>query len=254
LSDENKTNEKTPRKGVIFHFGEKLADRAEAAGLIISSEAVRMLDNYYSILQAESRKVNLVGNLDAEEVLNFLFLDSLAGLQFINNSAEVIDVGCGAGFPGLVLKIASPGILLTLMDSNGKKINFVKKICGHLGLEGVNFECRRAEVAGKDPLLREKFDVSVSKGLAGLAAGLELCAPLVKVGGKVILWKGANYRQEIEKLGEGYKKLGLGQPEVGEFEIPGTCRKTFMLAYNKVKSTPETYPRSFQAIKRKALS
>jgi len=123
LSDENKTNEKTPRKGVIFHFGEKLADRAEAAGLIISSEAVRMLDNYYSILQAESRKVNLVGNLDAEEVLNFLFLDSLAGLQFINNSAEVIDVGCGAGFPGLVLKIASPGILLTLMDSNGKKIN-----------------------------------------------------------------------------------------------------------------------------------
>jgi 16S rRNA (guanine527-N7)-methyltransferase len=233
-----------------------MAEGASLHGIGLSTQAAGLMGACFEFLAGWSQRHNLVGPKEAGEIARALFLDSLLGVLALplSGTPGLIDVGCGAGFPGLVLKIARPDIRLTLLDSSKKKIAFVREAAQHLGMEGIDFKCARAEEAGRDPAFREKFDVAVSKGVAPLPALLELCVPFAAPGGKFAAWKGINYGNEINIPGGGYRRLGAGEPEIHRFSLGLSQRDTYLLVFEKTGSTPPEYPRSFQAIRRRPVN
>lgn len=234
-----------------FEFTTVLLYYLEHFKINLDQKSLKDMELYFNLLSCARKKINLVGKLNMEEVVEKLFVDSLLGLKVISDSKiALVDVGCGAGFPGMVIKIAQPEIHLSLLDSSTKKINFLSKVCSELELDEVKLIRERAEKAGHNPGFREKFDVAVAKALAGLSQLVELCAPLVKQGGQLIAWKGCNINEEVELLGSGYKLLGLDNMKVESFTFPEKDHATSLVIFNKSEPTPEKYPRSYQAIRR----
>jgi 16S rRNA (guanine527-N7)-methyltransferase len=233
-----------------------LSKAAGEHGINLAPASMEALEKYYLFLNKMRKKMNLIGNLDEQEIARDLFLDSLLGLLAIPDMshARLLDVGCGAGFPGLVLKIARPEIRLSLLDSAEKKIDFVREASAVLALENVEFINERAEKAGHMPDFREKFDVAASKALADIPALLELCAPFVRVGGKFIAWKGIGYKDEITILEDSRSNFGLELRDVRKFSLDKNIKDTFILVFEKVAQIQDRYPRSYQAIQRKKPS
>lgn len=209
---------------------------------------------YKDLLKEWNEKINLTAITEDREIILKHFADCLTILTKRDLSGKaVIDVGTGAGFPGLPLKIAQSGIKLTLLDSLNKRINFLNEVCNKLSLEGVECVHSRAEDGGVNPLYREKFDVCVSRAVANLAVLCEYCLPFVKVGGEFIALKGPDAENELVAAKKAISLLGGEVVGIEEVQVPETDLSHNMVIIKKVSATPKKYPRKAGKISKNPL-
>ena len=223
-----------------------LAEGAKAFGLELSAAQLEQFMTYKALIQDWNRRVNLTAITDGEEMVKKHFLDSLSllsgGLPDMS-SAKVIDVGTGAGFPGIPLKIAAPGMEITLLDSLKKRCAFLELCVHELGLADVEVLDMRAEDGGKSQNYRENFDFCVSRAVASLDVLSEYCLPFVKTGGYFLSMKGPAVYEEAEKGAKAIEILGGKLEEIREIDVPFVDGKRYAAVIRKIGKTPEKYPR-----------
>ena len=208
--------------------------------------ASEKLDRYYQMLIEKNAVMNLTRITDPADVITLHFLDSMALLKMTDISGKrVIDVGSGAGFPGLPLKIAEPGCRITLADSTRKKVDFIQSVVNELELIGADCVHVRAEEASRLPQYREMFDIAVSRAVARLSVLCELCLPFVKVGGFFAAYKGPASGTEKPEAEAVIAALGGALRNDFEYVIPGTDISHRLVIIDKVSKTPDKYPRKF---------
>lgn len=202
-------------------------------------------NKFYDILIDWNKIMNLTAITEYEEVLKKHFLDSLSITKVINleEIQSVIDVGTGAGFPGIPLKITFPHLKVTLLDSLNKRIRFLDEVICELGLKNVDTIHGRAEDIGKMEKYREQYDLCVSRAVANLATLSEYCLPYIKVGGIFISYKSGNIEEEIKNSRKSVDLLGGIIKETVKFELPGTDIGRSFVIIEKQKNTPKKYPR-----------
>jgi 16S rRNA (guanine527-N7)-methyltransferase len=225
---------------------EILRQGAANFNLSLTGAQLSAFEDYASALIAWNRRVNLTRIVEPDEIAVRHFLDSLAirlALPPGPASFSLIDVGSGAGFPGVPLKIACPDIQLTLLEATGKKAAFLHHLIEVLKLTGVTILAARAEAAGRLPDRREQYDVAVARAVAALPVLAEYTLPLVKVGGTVIAQKGADPMAEIDAASKALAILGGQLDRVLPVTIPGLDAPRHLVVINKVKPTPQKYPR-----------
>ena len=218
-------------------------------GLALDEKTADTLCAFGAAVVEQNKVMNLTAITEPDQVAKLHLLDSLSVLAVKDLSGKrLVVVGCGAGFPGVPLKIACPGMELTLLDSLGKRMNWLETILPQLGVEA-NCVTARAEefVAG----VRESYDFATSRAVARLNILLELSAPFVKVGGYVLAMKGTAAAEELEEAKKAIKTLGLKLEEVREFPVDGTAHTVIVL--KKIAPTPAKYPRRFAKIKQAPL-
>ena len=199
--------------------------------------------DYYRLLIEWNEKINLTAITDEDEVAVKHFLDCLSIKALLPDGASVADVGTGAGFPGIPLKIANPTVNLTLVDSLNKRTKFLAEAVQKLNLENTEIIWGRAEDVGKDENHREKYDICVSRAVANLTTLCELCLPFVKVGGKLICLKGPKAADEAAEAKRAIKILGGELESISEYEIPDADLKHNAVIIKKISQTPTKYPR-----------
>lgn len=204
---------------------------------------VNQLTEYARLLVEWNEKMNLTAITDNEGIATKHFLDSLTAINTGFVKGKVIDVGTGAGFPGLVLKIARPEIELTLLDSLNKRINFLKEVGGRLGLDGVEYIHARAEDGGKNRACRGQFDTVVSRAVANLTVLSEWCIPFLRRGGYFLALKGPLADAELKDARRAISILGGKVEDVFEADIPFTDLRHKIIIIKKVGQTPMKYPR-----------
>ena len=200
---------------------------------------------YREILVDWNQKMNLTGIEEEKEGYIKHFLDSVSAVVngYIKDGMSIIDVGTGAGFPGLPLKICLENANVTLLDSLNKRINFLKEVSNTLGLTNMEFIHGRAEDFGKSEQYREQYDIATARAVAGLPILMEFCVPFVKVGGYFVCLKGPNANLELEESKAAMDVLGLEFIEKIDVELPETDLDHNILVFKKVRNTPEKYPR-----------
>lgn len=214
------------------------------------------LDNfmkYMELLLEWNENVNLTAITEPKEVVTKHFLDSLTALSLIPESASVADIGCGAGFPGLPLKLARNDIKLTLLDSLAKRINFLNAVITETNLSGVTCVHSRAEDAGQDKMYREKFDVAVSRAVANLTTLSEYCLPFVKLGGVFIALKGPLADEELAAAKRAIATLGGELMPLVNCSVPFTDLNHKIVIIKKVAKCPKVYPRKAGTPSKKPL-
>ncbi len=199
---------------------------------------------YYELLTEWNEKINLTAITEEEDVAIKHFLDSLnAAKGIIEDGMKVIDVGTGAGFPGLPIKIAQRGISLTLVDSLNKRINFLNEVVSALGLDGVETVHSRAEELGVNKSYRECYDVCVSRAVANLATLCELCMPFVKVGGLFVSLKGPKAEEELASAKRAIELMGGEFVSMQPYDLSDTDLNHNIVIIKKISHTPTKYPR-----------
>lgn len=219
-------------------------------GLELDRHLYDKLSIYAELLVSYNEKVNLTAITEPQEILRKHFIDSIMIIKYadIPEKSSIIDVGTGAGFPSVPVKLYRPDIKLTVLDSLNKRVNFLRELCEKLDIEA-EFIHGRAEDISKMPEYREKFDVSCARAVAGMPLLSELCVPFVKVGGAFYALKGPN---EDISLGENAVKLLGGEiADVFEYELFDEKRR--IAAVKKISHTPPKYPRNSSQIKKKSL-
>ena len=221
--------------------------------ITLSEEQISQLERYYELLCEWNEKINLTAITDPKGVAVKHFADSLSIFNYINvpQNARVIDVGTGAGFPGLVLKIARPDIKLTLLDSLQKRLNFLQVVCNELNLDSKLIHSR-AEEGGQDLDLRESFDLVVSRAVAQLNILSEYCIPYVRLSGSFVAFKG-DADGEIKSAKKAIGILGGKINNTFKFELPFEGGGRTLVEIEKVSPTPDKYPRQNGKIKSKPL-
>lgn len=214
--------------------------------IALSDEKIEMFDKYASLLVEWNAKFNLTAIKDPDGIVVKHFVDSLAVLSENKLEGSLIDVGTGAGFPGLPLLIASDNLDVTFLDSTGKKIKFIETVLDELGLFADTFNAR-AEEAAKDDYLRENFDFATARAVSNLRDLSEYCLPFVKVGGKFISMKSAKTDEEIRDAKEAIKVLGGEIERINSFEL-ADCGERTLVYIKKVRPTPTKYPRNYSQI------
>ena len=208
----------------------------------VTDEQIAQLVRYGELLVEWNEKMNLTAITDPIEIAEKHFLDSAMCLK-CGIAGSVIDVGTGAGFPGLVLKILKPDIKLCLLDSLQKRLTFLETVTNELNLSDVTFVHARAEDGGRDKKLREKFDFAVARAVANLSTLSEYCLPFVKQNGCFVAMKGPKAQQEISDAQNALSKLGGKLDTVLEEKIPSTDLEHVIVSVKKVRQTPSQYPR-----------
>ena len=232
---------------------EKMLTTLEAGlpllSLDLPEKTRQTLCEFGSAVVKQNEVMNLTAITEPDQVAKLHLLDSLTVLKAADLAGKrVIDVGCGAGFPGVPLKIACPEMKLTLLDSLGKRMNWLEQILPTLGVEAQCVTARAEDAAAE---CRESYDFATSRAVARLNILLELTAPFVKVGGAVLAMKGAAAKEELAEAQNAIRQLGLKVENVLEFPIDGTAHSVIVL--RKVKPTPPKYPRRYAKIKQQPL-
>lgn len=225
---------------------EKLTHEAlRLFNLPLTARQVAMLTTYEAHLLEWNQKFNLTAIRDSESIRAKHFLDSLScALAWREHPPRrLVDVGTGAGFPGLVLKILYPAMRLTLVESVGKKANFCRHIVQTLGLEGVEVLTARAEDVGRLPQHREKYDWAVARAVAQLPVLSEYLLPLVQVGGAMLAQKGESGPAEAQSAEKAFKLLGGNLRQLVHVTLPGVVEERYLVIVDKVAATPPAYPR-----------
>lgn len=213
----------------------------EQLGIPLMESQIAQLERYSILLQEWNEKINLTAITDPDEIAIKHFLDSLTPILTGYIGGKVIDVGTGAGFPGLVLKIAKPDISLVLLDSLNKRIQFLKEVCETLSLDGVEFVHARAEDGAHT--MRAKFDTVVSRAVANMTTLCELCIPFLKIGGHFLALKGPLAEEELNAAKRAIHILGGEVESVSETQIPFSDLSHKIIIIKKVRQTPLQYPR-----------
>lgn len=226
-------------------FADCLAAAAAASGLSLTPAQLGAFAGYNELLLAWNAKVNLTAITDPQEVAVKHVIDSLAGYdeQYFPAACTVVDVGTGAGFPGLPLKIFRPDIRLTLLDSLNKRLSFLHAVVERLALRDVVLIHARAEEAGRQQDHRERYQVAVSRAVARLNVLAELCLPFVAVGGHFVALKGAQYREELDEAAKAVAALGGAVDAVKPVRLPGLDDSRAVIYVRKAVPTPPSYPR-----------
>lgn len=212
-------------------------------------------DTYYEKLISYNQKVNLTAITNKDEVFVKHFADSLSllGVCDIKKGSRLIDVGSGAGFPGLPVKIAREDLDVTLLDSLQKRVAFLEKMIELLELDNATAIHARAEELGTDKLYRQKYDVAVSRAVANMPTLLEYLSPFVKKCGRIILLKGAKTQDEIDSSQNAMKQLGLQLSDCKRINLSDDANEHFVVSMKKVQDTPQRYPRKMSQIKKNPL-
>lgn len=229
-----------------------LNDGFAALGIMPDAEAAGRLKTYYEYLEERNRVMNLTAISGAEDVARLHFLDCAALLTVCDFAdKKVIDVGTGAGFPGMVLKIVQPDMDITLLDSLNKRIDFLSELCARLKLENVQCVHVRAEEISEER--RAAYDIAVSRAVARLGTLCELCLPYLRVGGLFIAMKGPDCAQEVGEAENAMRLLGGKLKETVHYSIPGTGISHAAVVIEKIKPTHPKYPRKWAQIKKQPL-
>jgi 16S rRNA (guanine527-N7)-methyltransferase len=216
----------------------------------LSGESIYAFKTYARLLKEWNEKMNLTNILDDKGIALRHFIDSLTLVPHLEKEARrqnredlsLIDVGTGAGFPGIPLKVTLPALKVTLLDSLRKRISFLDAVCAELSLEGIETVHARAEDAGRSKQYREKYDIATARAVASLPVLCELCLPLVKVGGIFLSMKG-NIGTEAEEAEKALITLGGTLETLHHFTLPGTDMNRTIIVIRKVRPTPPKYPR-----------
>lgn len=222
--------------------------------ITLTENQYEQYQKYFELLAEWNEKMNLTAITDESGVALKHFADSLSLLNFVDipQNSSLADVGTGAGFPGVVLKIARPDIKLTLIDSLNKRLVFLGEVCAQLGIEAELIHSR-AEDGARDEKLRESFDFAVSRAVARMNVLSEYCLPYVKVGGAFCAMKGAQANEEFKESLNAINTLGGKLEKKYFFELPENGGERAIAVVRKVKNTPQKYPRQSGKIKAKAL-
>ena len=227
-----------------------LQDGLTALGL--PADSIPALIRYADLLVEKNKVMNLTAITEPADIARLHFLDSAALLTIADfKEKTVADVGTGAGFPGVPLRIIEPSMHLTLLDALNKRVEFLKEVCGDLGLADVECVHARAEEFAADR--RESFDLVTSRAVAALPLLCELCLPLVNVGGSFISMKSVDAGAELDSARRAIEVLGGTVDRVVDYDIPGTEIRHRAIVIKKAWETPKKYPRAFAKIKKNPL-
>ncbi len=191
----------------------------------------------YAELLADCKRARLTGTRGAQEIYDLQILDCVPSLEFVHDTGKIIDVGSGGGLPGIVWAIHKPDIHVTLLDSVNKKCEAVREIVDALELNNVEIVCARSEEFALTH--REAFDIAVARALASAGITAELLSPLVKVGGKILTFKGEKVHEEISEVNDKWKKLGLSKPALNFYGGDSKC----IVTWEKIARCPKEFPR-----------
>ena len=211
----------------------------------LSDTQVQQYLTFYNMLIEKNKVMNLTAITKYEDVVYKHFLDSISAVKYFDfkNITNIVDIGTGAGFPGIPLKIILPDIEICLLDSLNKRINFINEIIEKLDLKGIKAIHGRAEEIGRNKEYREKFDVCVSRAVANLSTLTEYCIPLVKKNGYFISYKSGNVQEELKNCTNAFKQLKCNPISVNKFNIEGTDYNRSLVIIQKTDHTPNQYPR-----------
>lgn len=212
-------------------------------GINLSEDKILKFIEYKNLLKEWNEKINLTAITEDKEIMLKHFADSLTILKYINNNTSIIDVGTGAGFPGIPIKIAKEDIDVVLLDSLNKRVNFLNEVINKTKLNNIKTIHGRAEDVSHETSMREKFDYATARAVANLSTLAELCLPFIKVGGKFICMKGNNINEEVNEAKKAIEILGGKIEKIDNFVIPETDIERNIIIISKVKPTPKQYPR-----------
>lgn len=232
-----------------------LKQAAQEIGLNLTDKQLDLFQRYYDLLLEWNEKINLTAITEPREVAIKHFIDSLSCLSVLDIpvGASVVDIGTGAGFPGIPLKIYRPDLKITLMDSLNKRINFLNLTIDTLGLSDIQAVHARAEDFGQNPIYREKFDFAISRAVARLVVLVEYCLPPVKVNGYFISQKGPDMQDEATEAGKAIKTLGGHLQKLENLYLPILKDGRSIIVIKKDNTTPKAYPRKAGTPSKKPL-
>ena len=224
---------------------EQFQQALQLKGISLSQQQLDQFETYYQLLVEWNEKMNLTAITDKEEVYLKHFYDSISASFYFdfNKSYHICDVGAGAGFPSIPLKICFPDIQVSIVDSLNKRISFLEHLASSLKLSGVKFYHDRAETFAHKVEQRESYDIVMARAVARMSVLSELCLPLVKLNGTFIAMKAANANEEIEVGKKAIVTLGGKLEKVHSFTLPEENSDRSIVVINKVKNTPKKYPR-----------
>ncbi|MCI8412453.1 MAG: 16S rRNA (guanine(527)-N(7))-methyltransferase RsmG [Clostridia bacterium] len=224
-------------------FQKEMLEKSDKIGIVLNEKQLNQFYEYMNLLLDWNEKINLTAITEPEEIILKHFIDSLTIAKYIKKGESLVDVGTGAGFPGIPLKIYREDISIMLLDSLNKRINFLNDVIERLDLKDITTIHSRVEEFGKNKKYREKFDIATSRAVANLATLSEYMLPLIKIGGKSICMKGPEISKEIENSKRAIKILGGRVEKIDEFELASTNNKRNIITILKIEKTPEKYPR-----------
>jgi len=224
---------------------EYIIDRLKSIDIVINEEQAQQFVRFYELMIEKNKVMNLTSITDFQEVVEKHFMDSLMVNHVVHfiGTESVIDVGTGAGFPGIPLKIIFPDLDLVLMDSVNKRLKFIDEVVEELNLQKVRTVHARAEDMANQKEYRENFDYCLSRAVANLSTLAELCLPFVKIGGKFISYKAGEIEEEVSSSALAAKVLANSKWTVQYFNIPDTQIQRSFVSCVKIKITPKKYPR-----------
>ena len=226
-----------------IEFNDTIQKYADEINIKIEDNKKNMLYAYMKMLIEWNKNINLTAIIEEKEIILKHFIDSLTIIKYIENDKKVIDIGTGAGFPGIPLKIINNSIKLTLLDSVNKKINFLEQVKKEIKLENIECVHSRAEQYIIEKNKREMYDIGVSRAVASLNTLVEYILPYIKIGGICICMKGPNIKEELDTAKKAIEILGGKIEKIEEINLPYTDIKRNIIIIIKERNTPKQYPR-----------